>query len=327
MATALAPTSLHCDAASIEALVKSQTPVLLKGFVSHWPMVKMAQELGNKAVLDDLIDRYNGHPVLAFHSEQFAARFFYDESGTRYNFSKVKADLAEVLATLKAGRQDTFYVGSTATDRCLNQFDEEHALPMGDRHPVQSLWIGNRSTVPAHFDVPSNIACCTMGRRRFTLFPPDQLENLYIHQMDLTPAGQTVSAVDIAKPDYDLFPRYRQAEQAAWVAELEPGDALFVPSMWWHNVEALDEVNALVNFWWREEPSYLGPPAAVLNHALLSIRHLPKAQRDAWRAHFEYYVFGEADLSHIPEEALGKLGQMDERMARQLRAELQNQLK
>jgi hypothetical protein len=97
--------------------------------------------------------------------------------------------------------------------------------------------------------------------------------------------------------------------------------------MWWHNVEALDEVNALVNFWWREEPAYLGPPAAVLNHALLSIRHLPRAQREAWRAHFEYYVFGEADLSHIPAQALGKLGDMDERLARQLRAELQNQLK
>jgi hypothetical protein len=325
--SALTPTTLTCDAASIEALVKSEVPVLLKGFVSHWPMVKMAQEQGAKAVLDDLIRRYNGHPVLAFHSEHAAARFFYDDSGTRYNFTKQKADLAEVLASLQAGRQDTYYVGSTATDRCLDGFDEEHTLPMGARQPVQSLWIGNRSTVPAHFDVPSNIACCALGRRRFTLFPPDQIENLYIHQMDLTPAGQTVSAVDIARPDYQRFPRYRQAEQVAWVAELEPGDAMFVPSMWWHNVEALDEVNALVNFWWREEPAYLGPPAAVLNHALLSIRHLPRAQREAWRAHFEYYVFGEADLSHIPAQALGKLGDMDERLARQLRAELQNQLK
>lgn len=327
MATLLAPTSLPFTEAAIDQLVLSDRPVLLKGFVAHWPMVQQCLSQGASAVLDDLIARYNGQPVLAFQSAKPAARFFYDDSGTQYNFKKLKSDLAEVLQDLQRGREDTLYVGSTATDRCLDGFNEQHHLPMGERQPVQSLWIGNRSTVPAHFDVPSNIACCAMGKRRFTLFPPEQIANLYIHQMDLTPAGQTVSAVDVAQPDYQRFPRYREAEQHALVAELEHGDALFVPSMWWHNVEALDEINALVNFWWREEPAYMGPPAAVLNHALMSLRHLPKAQRDAWRAHFEYYVFGDADLSHIPEAALGKLGELDERIARQIRAELQNQLK
>lgn len=327
MATPLSPQTLSCDQVTLDELVKMSEPVFLKGFVAHWPAVKLFYQQGSEAVLDDLIHRYNGHPVLSFQSDIPAARFFYDETGIRYNFTKVKADLASVLSELKQPRTDTRYVGSTATDRCLVGFDEEHALPMGNRRPIQSLWIGNRSTVPAHFDVPSNIACCVMGRRRFTLFPPEQIDNLYIHQMDLTPAGQTVSCVDMANPDYDAFPRYREAEKHALVVELEPGDALFIPSMWWHNVESLDEVNALVNFWWREEPAYMGPPAAALNHALLSIRHLPKAQRDVWRAHFEYYVFGESDFSHIPESALGKLGEFDERIARQLRAELQNQLK
>ena len=327
MANSLLPTSRSCESHTIDELVQSDKPILLKGFVSHWPLVKLAVESGVDAALDSLAHQYNGQPVLAFVSDVPAARFFYDNSGVRYNFEKQKTDLLTVLKALKQGVETTLYVGSTATERCFEGFNEQHSLPLGDRKSVESLWIGNQGTVPAHFDVPSNIACCVIGRRRFTLFPPEQLENLYIHQMDLTPAGQTVSSVDVAKPDYERFPKYREAEHAAFVAELEPGDALFVPSMWWHNVEALDDVNALVNFWWREEPSYMGAPAAALNHALMSIRHLPKAQRDAWRAHFEYYVFGECDLSHIPDAALGKLGEFNERVARQIRAELQNQLK
>jgi oxalate decarboxylase/phosphoglucose isomerase-like protein (cupin superfamily) len=46
------------------------------------------------------------------------------------------------------------------------------------------------------------------------------------------------------------FPRFQQALEAASVAGMEPGDAIFVPSMWWHHVESLASFNILVNYWW-----------------------------------------------------------------------------
>ena len=57
--------------------------------------------------------------------------------------------------------------------------------------------------------------------RRFTFFPPEQLENLYVGPIDFSPAGQPISLVDILNPDYAKFPKYKNAEDAALFADLE----------------------------------------------------------------------------------------------------------
>jgi hypothetical protein len=142
-----------------------------------------------------------------------------------------------------------------------------------------------------------------MGQRRFTVFPPEQVENLYVGPWDLTPAGQPISLVDMHQPDLDQFPRFSQAWAQAQVAELNPGDAIYLPGMWWHQVESLSAINGLVNYWWSETPTVFGAPMDAFNHALLSIKQLPSAQRRAWKALFDAYVFNEDEdsLDHMPE--------------------------
>ena len=68
------------------------------------------------------------------------------------------------------------------------------------------IWIGNRTIASCHYDAPNNIACVAVGRRRFTLSPPDQIFNLYPGPLDPTPGGQAVSTRRFLEPRFRPFP-------------------------------------------------------------------------------------------------------------------------
>ena len=133
---------------------------------------------------------------------------------------------------------------------------------------------------------------------------------------------------DIHAPDFERFPKLREALAAAEVAELEPGDALFYPAMWWPQVDALDGFNVMVNYWWNTSPAWMDTPQNTLLHALLSLRDRPEQEKRAWRAVFDYYVFGPADRAgaHLPAAARGNLAPLDDLRARRLRAYLLKRL-
>ena len=325
-------TACDISPAEFKALVASSSePLLIKGLVAEWPAVRCAQN-GQDAVDHYIRQFYAGAGVGLFTGEPgISGRFFYDDSLTGFNFERSIEKLDKVLDLIRehadAADPPSFYVGSTTVDTCLPGFRTENDLDFGDVSPLASIWIGNCSRISAHYDVPDNVACVVAGHRRFTLFPPEQLENLYVGPVDLTPAGQQISLVDFKQPDFERFPRFRQALDQALIADLAPGDALLIPSMWWHHVESFDSLNILVNYWWSRSPEFAGPPVDVLYHALLSLKCLPPEQKKAWQAMFDYYIFGEEpDIGHIPEQGRGVLGALDETSARKLRALLLKRL-
>ena len=314
------------------SILESTEPILLRGLVAGWPMVQAARQ--SPAAADAYLRRfYRDATVNAMLGPpEIEGRFFYNEAMDGFNFAPVRVRLDKVLAELERYRgvdnQPAIYVGSTTIDTCLPGFHDENRIDLGGRDALGSIWIGNRTRIAAHYDVPDNLACIAAGRRRFTLFPPGQQHNLYIGPIDLTPAGQPISLVDFAQPDLERFPRFADALAQSQSAELGPGDALFIPSMWWHHVEALEDVNVLVNYWWRQSPAWMDTPNNALMHALMTVRDLPPAQRAAWAELFRHYVF-EADgetAAHIPPGARGLLDPMNDNASRMMRAQLLKRL-
>ena len=315
-----------------EEVLRSEQPLLLRGLVADWPLVEAAKQSADAA--DAYLRQfYKGTPVTVSEGPpDINGRIFYNEDLSGFNFKMRRARLDAVLDELKRHRDDdnapVHYVGSTTVDYILPGLRDENDLELGDLEPLVSIWLGNQTRIAAHYDVPDNIACVVAGRRRFTLFPPDQLENLYVGPLDYAPAGQAISMVDLVEPDFDRYPSFRTALQHAKIVEMDPGDALFIPSMWWHHVLGLESFNVLINYWWRSVPDWMGNPMDVLNHALLNIRDLPDAQRKVWQDIFAHYVFepDEEVVAHIPEGARGVLGQIDEPTARKLRGLLLKRL-
>lgn len=313
-----------------DTVLTSAEPVVLRGLVAHWPMVVAAREsMQAAAAYLGRFERPNAPPVVAtIGAPEIDGRVFYNDDLSGLNFRQEHIALRTVLDTLlKYAAHEAppmIYVASTTLDTWLPGFRVENDLPLGGRDPLASIWIGNRTRIAAHQDVPDNIACVVAGRRRVTLFPPQQLRNLYIGPLDLNPAGQAISLVDFAAPDLQRFPRFAEAMRHAQVAELEPGDAVFIPSMWWHHVEGLESFNVLVNYWWRDAPDWMDTPMNVLMYALMTLRDLPPHERGIWQEVFRHYVF-EADAdtaAHIPESARRVLSPLDADRARDLRARL-----
>lgn len=313
-----------------ESILSSNEPLILKGLVKHWPIVSAAQQ-SDENVDEYLRQFYPGVPVQAYRGDAaINQRFFYNHDFSAKNFEQQQTRLDTVLDNIKLHRNTpthpSFYMGSTTLDYCLPDFRQHNDINLAHKNPLVSIWVGNQTRIAAHFDIPDNIACVAAGKRQFILFPPEQLKNMYVGPLDFTPAGQSVSLVDFANPDYQQFPKFKQALQQAQIADMEAGDAIFIPSMWWHHVQSFGELNVLINYWWRDTPAYMGSPMDVLEHALLSLRNLPQAQRQAWQQHFEHYIFNAEPETHIPQTALGSLAPIDELMARRIRSQLLSKL-
>lgn len=302
------------DTAALDALLHTtREPFVVRGLVSNWPLVK-AGLASVRAARSHLLEYARQIPFsIAIGPPGHGGRMFYSDD-MEMNFREGKGKLADVFAGFDKYESEnnppTVYIPSVDMNQYFNGLTSANPSPVKDRNPRESIWIGTPTRIAAHNDFPNNIACCAVGRRRFTIFPPEQFANLYLGPIDNTPAGRTVSMVDLQEPDLQIHPRFADALETAQVAELEPGDAVFIPSMWWHHVESLAPFNVLVNYWWRDTPNWFGQPQDALNHAILAIRDLPPEDKDIWRKLFEHYIFKNegAVTEHIPP---GKRGILD----------------
>lgn len=303
------------DAATFEREVRpAYRPVVMRGLAAAWPLVA-AGKADPAAMLASLAQRDTGLPadvMIAPSSE--GGRFFYTPDLRGFNFAREQMPLAALAQHLGniAGTPDPIgiYAGAADMARHLPAVALENPLPLvAAMNATARIWLGNATQVATHFDLSDNIAVVAAGRRRFILFPPAATPDLYVGPLNITLAGQPVSMVDPLAPDHIRYPRYAQAEAQAQFADLEPGDAIYIPTLWWHHVAASAPINVLVNYWHKDDPR--GGGFLALVHAMLAIREQSAAQRAAWRVWFDHFVFGEgaADAAaHLPPHAQGVNG-------------------
>jgi hypothetical protein len=297
-------------------------PAVFRGIVSNWPAVSAGRQ-GPVAAAAYLEQFNRGISVDAFvGTAEMDGRYFYNSEVSGFNFERGRVPLSQLLGIVSAGDDARpVYSGSLPVRQVLSGFEAENTLSLvAGKNTEPRIWIGNQSRVAPHFDESDNVACVVAGRRRFTLFPPDQVSNLYISPLDFTVAGQPASMVDLAAPDLEKYPRFAEAIRHAFVADLEPGDAIYIPALWWHGVQSAEPFNILVNYWWQDVPPGSTSSFAAMVHGILALRELAPETREAWRAYFDHFVFQrDGDpAAHLPAGRRGIL----ETPSSQLRARI-----
>jgi hypothetical protein len=317
------------DRARFDAEIRpSRQPAIFRGLARDWPAVQAGRTSAEAAIA--YLKRFSqpGPAPALVGDPEIEGHFFYTPDLKQLNFQRGTTPLDPFLDRLlrdqRTVRPYAMAVQSLVLPEFLPGFVEENRIDLVGRESVPRIWIGNAITVATHFDKMENIGIVMTGRRRFTVFPPEQIGNLYPGPFELTPAGVPISLVDATAPDLDRYPRFADAMATAQTALLEPGDAIYLPFHWWHGVESLDPVNAFVNYWWNPAPAHLGSPDDVLLLALTSLRGLPDDQRAVWRALLDHYAFGmNGDPgAHLPPDVKGILGPITPEQVGRARATL-----
>jgi len=310
-------------------------PAILRGLVKDWPAVKAGKD--SAAAMGDYIKAMDTQvPVPTYVGPpEIGGRYFYSQDMRGFNFERRNIPLSvsvdKLLEQKEAAKPLGIYAGATSAVDILKGFASANPMHLVDKGVPPLLWLGNSARIAPHFDTSENIACAVAGKRRFLIFPPDQIENIYAGPIDHNMAGPPASLVDPLNIDLIKYPKFETAMASARLAELDPGDALYLPSLWWHYVESSGPLNVLVNYWWSALKN--NEPMSNIALAILTLRDLPTPERTAWQHYFNHYIFGEnADqsLHHVPEDLRGVLGKKsparDNRIKQFLISRLQHML-
>jgi hypothetical protein len=301
-------------------ILPANQPAVLRGVIRDWPAAEAGRQ-SRTSVVDYLKRLDTGATISAMVAPpEMHGRFFYTDDYQAFNFGAKNVSVSTALDTYLSLAEDpqppAIALQAMHVPDVMPSFLGDNTMPLLDSDITPRMWISNRSIIATHFDNNHNIAGVVSGSRRFTVFPPEQLTNLYLGPLLRTPGGTPISVVDLRDQDYTKFPRFRDALESAQEAVLEPGDAVYIPILWWHGVESLEPLNILVNYWWNDTlPAYHKPILALI-HTVALMSGLPEDQRDVWRTFFNYFAFQEQGdpAAHLPDDlrdVIGKLSPAD----------------
>ena len=215
--------------------VRKSRPVILAGAARDWPALKSWMP-------DELARRFSDRvvPVLRTRSD---GGFYNAEGGMNYD----RMSMGEYVDALHARRRELYMVFHI--QEALPELLEDVHVPELCRRAAwfwPRFWFGMGGTGgPLHADLPHNLYMQAVGRKQFTLVHYHQTARVY--PFPPWSGIPNFSQVDAEEPDLDRFPRFARATRQ--VAELEPGDMLYIPSLYWHQPRALTD-SVSINLWW-----------------------------------------------------------------------------
>lgn len=132
--------------------------------------------------------------------------------------------------------------------------------------------IGSQGTfTQGHIDSKDNFIYQIIGRKRWTIFPPQDYKYLYYTRKKGSLEWSAVLDSYVVRPDLDKYPLYSKTSPLRFV--MGPGEVLYLPRGWTHTVANITP-NLMINTW------RYGPAAITQNW-------LPENDREIRRLCYE----------------------------------------
>ncbi|AMP08240.1 cupin-like domain protein [Collimonas arenae] len=220
------------DAAAFRMHAAEGLPFVITGLVNKWPLSALTPQT--------LRERFGALHVRARVGDYINTAFAPDRA-------MQDMSLLAYLDLVADNTQDLPpYLGNLAL-RELNALC--HWPTYFNKMGPPRFWLGPSGTVtPLHCDYDDNIFAQIWGSKRIFLSPPHHDEFLYPREANAILFG---SPFDPEAPDFDKFPLARQAAMIECI--MQPGELLYVPAGWYHQVRALT-FSLSANRWARALP-------------------------------------------------------------------------
>jgi hypothetical protein len=205
----------------IQNYVKKQKPIIIKNLVDHWPALQK------------------------WSVEYFSKNF----SASKVGMMKIVDGVSDLHSYKVQSTKniDTYTAVASPIEFLEGNVQNDYECPeycKNGSHLRSRIFIAPKDSATAlHRDIPENIYVLVKGKKKIQLFSP--ITNMYPNH--IFSKHPNFSKIDLANPDYIKFPKLRVAKPL--IAELNAGDTLYIPSMWWHYVKNETDAIAL-NFWW-----------------------------------------------------------------------------
>jgi ribosomal protein L16 Arg81 hydroxylase len=216
-------------------------PVILRGFLRDWPAYR-------KWSIETLADRFATCEV-----EVMCGPAEIEQDRAVAYPQRRKMTMGDFATVAQCRAQDVYLVAQSQLLRRSEfaalwrdmLFDPDW-FSAADAHVGVSLWVGPANTLtPMHHDLQDVLLAQVGGTKRVLL--ADKVDAPWMYAAN----GSGYGRVDPEKPDLNAFPLFRNV--SLWEAVIDSGDALFLPSGWWHHVRSLSASISLSlsNFAWR----------------------------------------------------------------------------
>ncbi|TMP78443.1 cupin-like domain-containing protein [Pseudoalteromonas phenolica] len=214
----------------IKEYYSKHLPVVLTGGIQDWPALAnwspayFEQKFGDKQV------------EVQFGREKDP---LYERNSRQYKKQMLMREYCQLVT--QGGASNDYYLTANNNRECLSElatlFDDVGDFAPGYRKPENintrsHLWFGPKGAfTPLHHDLTNNMLVQVYGRKKVTLIPAAQVENIYNDK-------HVYSATDFPDVNKEKFPLINKTTPIEII--LHPGEAVFIPIGWWHCVESLD---------------------------------------------------------------------------------------